>query len=661
MATFKVISTGIFGSITFFFLTGCGGGGTAATGQTDTCSMLCVSSLKADNVALLKGDKLSLSAVLQGSLKDSAIYSWDMGDGTQPKTTATVSNYSYDAVATNADNMQRITLTVSAKDTQGNTYTDSRQMQVSVTQVQSLISSGNTSGQFVMALDTTGIPRVSTDSYSTALGLTSKTYTQGELANLTASNTFRNGGGSFRARSLYGCVFDEICTQTFAVTQNNELLATGDDVGDGTGKRSTGVSGVADGWGYALDSSGQKLQNIRHVQSRMAALGTSSYALRLDGAVFAAGNNDSGRLGIGSNSDRSETFAAMRDGQGPVNNAVQVAASSAKVYVLRSDGSLWAAGSNNPGASGSLGIASSDTSDRTQLVATYDNTGKPLTNVRQIYTDSDGSTFAVRWDGSLWVAGYNTFGQLGLNTTSLGDPEQGFRPALRNDGSPMTNVSWVSPNRAAYSHQTFVRTTDGALWFAGERAKSYAVAAADINADGQALRFAPVRNQLTGAALSNVAAAEFSKGVYTFAMLTDGNGNLAAMGVVGNTGMAYAVANSVNTTDNLALTGQIMPVRFANWKGANGWNNTRSVIYSSVADQQDQRGNALWTLTLTDTGNNTTPTICKFNTSDTVLAAVGCDGQLYLAAGRANHYAVSSALVPMFPQTGALRFVTGKE
>ncbi|PUE11766.1 hypothetical protein B9Z51_05715 [Limnohabitans sp. T6-5] len=650
-------------------LVACGGGGSgsADTGNNNgnnnsgngsnniagDCAVLCVQSLTADKLALLKGDRLNVRAVLGGSLKDKATYSWDMGDASAALTSTQVSNYNYDARVSRPDNMLRITLTVNAKDEQGNPYTANRQMQVNVMQAQTVITSGNTLAQFAMAIDTSGKLQTTArgdDLAPHGLGLTAGFYQQGALSNFMNSEL-----PSSTARSVYGCLFDESCSQSFVVTQDDRLLATGDDDVQAE-TRSTGVSGRPDMWGDALDSNDQPLRNIRHVQSRMAALGSSSYALRADGAVFAAGNNDSGRLGIGSVSARSERFAPMRDSQGAVTNAVQVAASAGKVYVLRSDGSLWAAGSNNPGVGGGLGIASDDSSDRMQLVATKDNAGQPLNNVRQIATDADGSVFAVRWDASLWVAGYNTHGNLGLNSTSLGDIEQGFRPALRSDGQVMTNVSWVIPNRTAYYHQTLVRTQDGALWFAGEAASAYGVAAADTPSDDAALRFAPVRDKLSGVPLSQVAAADFVKGNFNYAFLSDTQGHLAVLGSIQNTGMAYAVADPLDTLRNRPLSGQIMPTRFANWKGQGGWLNDRSSILQAVNDQY----NGL-TLALTDTGNSAAPTICKFNASDTVLVAIGCDGQLYLAADSANQYAVSSALVPMFPSNNGLRFKTGQE
>ncbi|WP_314452559.1 Ig-like domain-containing protein [uncultured Microbacterium sp.] len=85
---------------------------------------------------------------------------------------------------------------------------------------------------------------------------------------------------------------------------------------------------------------------------------------------------------------------------------VQIASS---VLVLLEDGTVWTRGSNS---FGQLGIGSTSTGREAWGIVPN------LTGVTQIASGFLRSNYAVRSDGTLWVWGYNGFGQLGLGTTT---------------------------------------------------------------------------------------------------------------------------------------------------------------------------------------------------------------------------------------------------
>ena len=77
--------------------------------------------------------------------------------------------------------------------------------------------------------------------------------------------------------------------------------------------------------------------------------------LKKDGSVWAAGSNDSGQLGDGTTKDRSTAVAMESVGVGNL----QVAAGNHHTLILRGDGAVYAVGRNSDGqlGDGALGRA----------------------------------------------------------------------------------------------------------------------------------------------------------------------------------------------------------------------------------------------------------------------------------------------------------------
>ena len=141
----------------------------------------------------------------------------------------------------------------------------------------------------------------------------------------------------------------------------------------------------------------------------VAAGGGHSLALKNDGSLWAWGWNSSGQLGDGTTTNRYTPKQIL-------TGVVAMAAGGRHSLALKTDGSLWAWGDNYYGqlGDGSFGPNSIRTTP-TQI----------LTSVRSMDA-GENHTLALKTDGSLWVWGDNSSGQLGdgTNNTTLIRPKK---------------------------------------------------------------------------------------------------------------------------------------------------------------------------------------------------------------------------------------------
>jgi alpha-tubulin suppressor-like RCC1 family protein len=127
-----------------------------------------------------------------------------------------------------------------------------------------------------------------------------------------------------------------------------------------------------------------------------------SFALTNDGKVYAAGGNSNGQLGLGDTTDRGvfELVTALED-----KNVVAIVTGYFHSFALTDDGKVYAAGDNQYGR---LGLGDTDWRLGFTLVTSLE--GK---NIKALSADGFHS-FAIDSDGKVYAAGNNSFGQLGL-------------------------------------------------------------------------------------------------------------------------------------------------------------------------------------------------------------------------------------------------------
>jgi len=171
-------------------------------------------------------------------------------------------------------------------------------------------------------------------------------------------------------------------------------------------------------------------------------------ALKSDGNIWAWGSNSKGQLGDGSTTARTNPVPVLN-----LSGIVTIAAGGSHTVALRSDGSVWAWGYN---AYGQLGDNS--TIDKHTPVQVKGVSGNGwLSDVTAV---AGGVSYAValKSDGSVWAWGYNASGQLGDDSTD-------------NSSTPVQvlNLSDVVAISAGGSH-TVALKSNGSVWAWGYNA-----------------------------------------------------------------------------------------------------------------------------------------------------------------------------------------------
>ncbi len=172
-----------------------------------------------------------------------------------------------------------------------------------------------------------------------------------------------------------------------------------------------------------------------------AAGGEHSLALDGNGNVWAWGSNQYGQLGDG-------TTNASFQAPVQVQNFAGIAAVAAGVWhsvALKSDGTVWAWGSNLAGELGNgTGFFEGATPAPGQVIG--------LSGMTEVAAGGYQS-FAIRNDGTLWAWGWNYFGQFGNGTTGW---------AL----IPVQVQSSIKAVAPGYAHSLFLKQ-DETVWAAG--------------------------------------------------------------------------------------------------------------------------------------------------------------------------------------------------
>ena len=201
------------------------------------------------------------------------------------------------------------------------------------------------------------------------------------------------------------------------------------------------------------------------------------FILREDGTLWSAGYNRSGQLGLGepkspvleqNTSEDDVSWGIVQTGEGDNFLGVKyVAAGEYHTVILKDDGTLWAAGES---PFGELGLGSNGPSRLSTFTPLNDSGGTAITGVQSVCAGNN-STFFIKNDGTLWAAGYNYYGELGL-----GDRES--RPAFTQ--VPVQDVKAA----AAGARHTVILKNDGTVWTAGYNFNGQLAQSADMDSYG---------------------------------------------------------------------------------------------------------------------------------------------------------------------------------
>jgi alpha-tubulin suppressor-like RCC1 family protein len=167
-------------------------------------------------------------------------------------------------------------------------------------------------------------------------------------------------------------------------------------------------------------------------------------AIKTDGTLWTCGYNVQGQLGNGSTANTSSFATTAGGGTTWSQVSVYGTAFSGMLAAIKSDGTLWTCGY---GTGGGLGNGSTANISSPATVAGGGTTWK------QVACGYNAFTAAVKTDGTLWTCGYNTFGQLGNNSTA----NTSSFATVAGGGTTWSQVSCGGNFIAAVK-------TDGTLW-----------------------------------------------------------------------------------------------------------------------------------------------------------------------------------------------------
>ena len=164
--------------------------------------------------------------------------------------------------------------------------------------------------------------------------------------------------------------------------------------------------------------------------------------LKNNGTLWGSGYNSNGELGLGDNVNKTTFTQAIIN----VNDIKSVYCNAGNTFILKNDGTLWGCGYNGYG---SLGLG--DTTNRTTFTQITTNAD----DIKQIYCGFY-HTFILKNDSTLWGCGYNEYCQLGLGD---GNGRYTFTQVT-------TNSDNIKQIYCGYGH-TIILEYDGTLWVTG--------------------------------------------------------------------------------------------------------------------------------------------------------------------------------------------------
>ncbi|HBI25862.1 TPA: hypothetical protein DDX30_03695 [Candidatus Wolfebacteria bacterium] len=271
---------------------------------------------------------------------------------------------------------------------------------------------------------------------------------QGGWAYGTNASTVQNGLTGDSASVVLGSA---IATPALSAKYNHSLALKSDGTVWAWGHNTTGQLG--DG-STTQRTTPVQVSTLTGVTS-IAAGAAHSLALKSDGTVWAWGVNTSGQLGDGSTTQRTTPVQVKGvGGTGFLTGVIAIAAGQSSSLALKSDGTVWAWGSNTNGQLGDGSLIQRTTPVQVKGVG---GTGY-LTDITAIAGGGIHS-LALRDDGTVWAWGYATYGQTGDGVPS------GWRTTpVQVKGVGGTGfLTGVTAIAAGYHHSLALKS-DGTVW-----------------------------------------------------------------------------------------------------------------------------------------------------------------------------------------------------
>jgi alpha-tubulin suppressor-like RCC1 family protein len=252
------------------------------------------------------------------------------------------------------------------------------------------------------------------------------------------------GGYTLKARGFSsGWTSSEVASAAYALTGpfTNWAVAAG-------AVHSVGLKNDGTVWTFGANDSGQLGDTTSGRSTAAMVNGVTgivaisagarhTLALRSDGTVWGWGDNTVGQLG-----DNSTTSRSMPAPVTGLSSVTAIATGSNFSVALTSDGSVWAWGYNQFGQLG----------DGTQVPRLLPTHVPTLSGVVAIAAGAD-HTVARTSDGSLWSWGSNGFGQLGYGTGNIFASTPVQMPGVVATAGPWAGLG-----------DTFIVTSDGGAW-----------------------------------------------------------------------------------------------------------------------------------------------------------------------------------------------------
>ena len=150
--------------------------------------------------------------------------------------------------------------------------------------------------------------------------------------------------------------------------------------------------------------------------NKICAGNDATLIIREDGTVWAAGRNRYGELGLGDTSNRA-SFTKLTLEDGTEIKAKYGELNSSVTTILGKDGKVYTTGYNGYGQ-----LSNGTTTNTSKLKTMLNEDGTEVTDailikIGEMY-ELDINTGVIRKDGTVWVSGDNTYGQIGNGTTS---------------------------------------------------------------------------------------------------------------------------------------------------------------------------------------------------------------------------------------------------